>query len=566
MLDNYTWHPMPGLPDARLYTYLRKVSVVSSNTAVIVTPGYLLVVDPGALPEQRDDLSAIIAAIQQDAPRQVIVLLTHCHVDHALQARHLAPDALIAIHEEGARFLAAGDITYTQAELIGHTLQAFQPELPLFAEQDCASPAMPAVALPGHPGISLRFSTVSIGMDQPLRIQQMLLDDGVTVTCFHTPGHGPDNCCFQIGSVLFLGDLLFAAKPFIAGIAGWDRTALASSIQQVRQILTHAPIEMCWPGHGLPMTTGDARTALEKLAEELRALDHLPEVNRHFLDETALYALALGEEASDIFTIIAGRLYMLAYRLEQLGENELAEQYAGSFAAEKIDECLSRFNTAIEELRNGKRLTVEVVLLALVSVQRIQALYHTTPLEEVIEVSLLRRATRLLLDFLTIARGLPISDPVIPVDLNVAVTAVLDEMKGAATPRNLLDVVDDHAAFLTGLAVNLARVPIYERMRIDITPAPRECPVLLPPERFADTLAGLLEDLAGVRVPHVEMIVQPGRQDCRLIVRLPDNDPCMITRQTRASYHRHFAACGVDFVSDVAGEMVMHFSAGTPPG
>ncbi|WP_054848588.1 MBL fold metallo-hydrolase [Methanoculleus chikugoensis] len=208
--------------------FLRKPDVTCSNAYLIRTPGEILLVDTGADPAQMERILELVDDLLREAPRPVLLFLTHCHIDHCFQAvrnrrfRSL-PDLSVAAEETGARALEAGDAVRTVAELMGgREIEPLPVALSLLAARDCET-------LETDGGIILHR-------------QQILLRSGDTLTVYHTPGHTPDSICIRLGGCLFIGDLLFSASPpGIAGIAGWDQPALLETVGRARWILAHEP-------------------------------------------------------------------------------------------------------------------------------------------------------------------------------------------------------------------------------------------------------------------------------------------------------------------------------------
>ena len=81
--------------------------------------------------------------------------------------------------------------------------------------------------------------------------QDLPLGMGDHLEIYHTTGHSPDSICIGIGDLFFIGDILFAPNPSMAGASGWNRGALLSTIAKVLWIIKSKEIKTCLSGHGI---------------------------------------------------------------------------------------------------------------------------------------------------------------------------------------------------------------------------------------------------------------------------------------------------------------------------
>ena len=63
----------------------------------------------------------------------------------------------------------------------------------------------------------------------------------------HTPGHTPGSVCFQIGTLLFTGDTLFAGSCGRTDLPGGSWETITQSLAFLRSL--NAPYQV-FPGHG----------------------------------------------------------------------------------------------------------------------------------------------------------------------------------------------------------------------------------------------------------------------------------------------------------------------------
>ncbi|MCK9307365.1 MAG: MBL fold metallo-hydrolase, partial [Methanoculleus sp.] len=390
MLEDQQWQPVPGTTGAEIYPFLRKPDVTCSNAYLIRTPGEILLIDTGADVGQMDRIMALVDDLLREAPRPVRLVLTHCHADHCHQAirdrRFRAlPDLCVAAEETGARALEAGDAAWTIAELLGWEAEPLPVGLPLLTARD-------REVLDVDGGITLYRQEI------PFR-------SGDVLTVYHTPGHTPDSICIRFGGLLFIGDLLFAASPGVAGLAGWEQPALLVSIERVRWILVHEPVSLCCPGHGRTIPATTMPGLLDRLKGEAEGLSGIGTFDRQRLTDSLEHAVDLLQEANRLFAVIAGRLYALAYRLDELGEAEEARRYQELLESDQIDGFLADFSRFADEFHAGERFEVQFVLKAVQMIQRIEVHFAGDRLDHVVDASLLRRAGRLLTDFMNTIFG-----------------------------------------------------------------------------------------------------------------------------------------------------------------
>lgn len=541
MLEDQRWQPVPGTAGAEIYPFLRKPDVTCSNAYLIRTPGEVLIIDTGADAGQMDSILALVDDLLREAPRPVLLLLTHCHADHCHQAirdrrfRSL-PNLTIAIEEEGARVLECGDAVRTVADLMGREVEPLPVNLPLLTARD-------REALETDGGIVLHR-------------QQIPLRSGDTLLVYHTPGHTPDSVCICFGEYFFIGDLLFSTSPGVAGLAGWDQPALLASIERVRWILAHEQVSLCCPGHGrsIPATTLPA--LLDRLAKEAERMTDVGAFDRERLAGSLEHAIDLLQEANRLFAVIAGRLYALAYRLDDLGEAEEARRYLELLESDRIDEFLAEFSRFVDEFQAGKKIEVQLVLKAVQVIQRIEAHFAGDRLNHVVDASLLRRAGRLLTDFMNTIFGyrdaacLSAADPS---------SVLCDLVAGISTcpfsDEAFIEAADDPAAYRTELVSRLAYLPLFEGVALAVETEGSLPPVLVDRERFSDEVTGVLEDMVAAGAREVRLSLR--QEDDTVALRVLSSHP--LSGRRLRFYRRKFALCGASIQpgTDGAGLLLL---------
>jgi len=112
-----------------------------------------------------------------------------------------------------------------------------------------------------------------------LSYQDLPLGGGDYLEIYHTTGQSPDSICIGIGDLFFIGDILFAPNPGMAGASGWNRDALLSPIAKVLWIIKSKEIKTCLSGHGRSIDAGVGEKSLTNMYLDVDALDCLAEVD-----------------------------------------------------------------------------------------------------------------------------------------------------------------------------------------------------------------------------------------------------------------------------------------------
>lgn len=545
MLEDQRWQPVPGTAGAEIYPFIRKPDVTCSNAYLIRTPGEVLIVDTGADAGQMDRILSLVEDLLREAPRPVLLVITHCHADHCYQAvrdrrfRSL-PDLSVAAEETGARALESGDAARTVAEIMGWEIEPLPVGLPLLAARD--------------------RETLETGDGTVLHRQRVPLRSGDTLLVYHTPGHSPDSICIRLGEYLFIGDILFSTSPGVAGIAGWDQPALLASIGRIRWILAHEPVNLCCPGHGKSVPAAAMPALLDRLEGEASRLAGIGVFDRERLDDSLEHAVDLLQEANRVFAVIAGRLYALAYRLEDLGEAAEARRYMEMLESDQIDEFLAGFSRFADEFDAGERLEVQLVLKAVQVIQRIEAHFTGDRLNHVVEASLLRRADRLLTDFMSTIMGYQDTVSLSAVDLPPVLRDLVAGVSSCPfSDEAFVEAADDPVAYREELVCRLAYLPLFEGVGLSVETDGSLPPVLIDRERFCDEVVGVLEDMAAAGICDIRLSLR--REGDAVGLRIPG---CGVLSERRFRfYRRKFGLAGVSLAArgDGAGLLLL-FKAG----
>lgn len=499
-MENQVWQPLPGVENVQVFPFLRKVDIISSNSYLVAAPGLLVVVDPGGLTEQADVLAGEISRLLAEKPRPVLVCLTHVHLDHCSQllrhpAFHTIPHRIVAVQEQGARALETGDRAATIADLIQQDLKTIQIDIHLLPD--------------GHEAAKAGKDNHAEGISCISQIDSFLVEGGVTlrrqciplhgesmIEFFHTPGHSPDSICIRMGNVLFIGDLVFATAPGVAGLKGWDLGALLTSLDTVTSLLSQGEISVCLPGHGRPLDSPMMLRTLGAMKKEAARLEGIESINPEWVKETAACAGDLMDEVDRLFTIIAGRLVYVAHVLDELEESGEAERLRGMIDSDIIDELLSDFNRFSFEYHSGQVLDIHLALKANQISQKIERVYRGEMLGSVLDLSLVRRVERLLLDYTITFRGFRPHVDLEATDISIAAGEVASALSCPHYRNESIIEAESEEEFARALALRIAYVNPFENLEIFYSPEKDLPLVLMDRGRFSDLLQYIFEKIS----------------------------------------------------------------------
>lgn len=502
LLEDRVWMDVPGAPGTRIFAFIRKPDVVCSNAYIIDAPDQVLVIDPGADRAQMDEIVSQLRQLVASGKSQASFYLTHCHVDHCyllFQMEEWMPDgAVVMAQAEGAYALMHGDTEVTQARIMGWDFPPLEIKIDVRHLLDNSTEAKGVVEQ------ATQMERLPVAGCSPLSAQRIPLGGGVDLMAYHTPGHSPDSVCYQLGHLLFSGDLLYAMDSGVIGLVGWDKGAMLTSVRHVSWILNHKGIVTCCPGHGRCLPADAAARILGRMEKELAGLGHLHTKDAERIRFTSEYALDLLEEANDNFSIIAGRLYYLSYHLEALEEDDEARRYMKMLEHDRIDEMLTSFNRFVEEFHAGRKLELQVTLKAVQTMQSINAIFKGSDLEAILDRSLVSGTTRLLIDFMNAVKGIQLESSLQQWDPFALIGEVVGDLKGGPV-EDILDSLDDPVMYRSFLARRIAHLPIFDD--VDIVLEGKEGETFpLDRHRFQDAVAGLLLDLVGADATSVHIV------------------------------------------------------------
>jgi glyoxylase-like metal-dependent hydrolase (beta-lactamase superfamily II) len=528
-MEGNVWQRVPGTTAVDIFPIITRPSIVSSNCYILAGPQAILVIDPGASPEQTKHISHVVSDALARSQRPVLVFLTHCHQDHSQEAGSLELPAGTEVrrfaHAAGVEALHRGDRQLTVAYLYPWLPEVCRVRFDgrLFASAQDSE--VTAFELSKGGRVELHSEPLSTPNGAVLKRQWVPLGAGERVEIYHTPGHTPCSVSLQVGALLVLGDLPFAANPGLCGLDGWNHADLMQTLRNVDWLLGAAGITLCCPGHGSCVSGEIMREKLRLMEHDARHLSDVQLMNAERIGALKHYADELLEEAAALFTIISGRLYTASYYLGLLDESVAAERVLAALDLDRTDRILSEFRRFVEAF-NAR--TVPELTLVLKGVQMAGSLQHVLSaehLKQVLDSSLVGRAQHRLAEFLSIVRGLQFLNAEPPGDVNELITGILRRVQAVhqLESADLLDVSDDDQAFLGVLTRRLAAHSPLRDIACEFAPTSQQAYANVGAERLDDIVTNLVEGMAGIGVQQVRISTEVVMD--QVVIRLSSRQP-----------------------------------------
>jgi glyoxylase-like metal-dependent hydrolase (beta-lactamase superfamily II) len=528
-MEGNVWQRVPGTTAVDIFPIITRPSIVSSNCYILAGPQAILVIDPGASPEQTQHVSHVVSGALACAQRPVLVFLTHCHQDHSQEAGSLELPAGTEVrrfaHEAGVEALHRGDRQLTVAYLYPWLPEVCRVRFDgrLFASAQDSG--VMAFELSKGGRVELHSEPLSTPNGAVLKRQWVPLGAGERVEIYHTPGHSPCSVSLQVGALLVLGDLPFAANPGLCGLDGWNHADLMQTLRNVDWLLATAGIALCCPGHGYCVSGEIMREKLRLMEDEARHLSDVQLMNAERIGTLKHYADELLEEAAALFTIISGRLYTASYYLGLMDESAAAERVLAALDLDRTERILSEFRRFVEafNIRTVPELTLVLKGVQMAgSLQQVLSAQHLT---QVLDSSLVGRAQRRLAEFLSIVRGLQFLNAEPPGDVNELITGILRRVKAVhqLEAGDLLGVLDDDQAFLQALTRRLAAHSPLRDIACEFAPTSQQAYANVGTERLDDIVTNLVEGMAGIGVKQVRISTEAVMD--QVVIRLSSRQP-----------------------------------------
>jgi len=500
MLETNVLQSIIGTKETKIYPYIRKIDLMSSNSFILSAEEQIVLIDTGALDDQADHLIERIALMIEEKPRPVVIYLTHCHLDHCLQLSRFREfedlgNILVAAQEKGAEAIEMQDAKLTLSDLLGKKLAGVSIDIRLLSDKDILKGGKQHV----HPnGVEFTYFTKSIKIPHGSILNSQIVNLGKDdqLEIYHTPGHSPDSVCIRVGSLLFVGDLFFAPNPGVAGAYGWSQSDLLAAIQKVIFILEqNEKILLCCSGHGRAIDANTAWSTLRDMYQDVLSLSDLEDVTPKWAKNTAAYAEELMRELERLFTIIIGRLAYISHVLNELEEVNEANYWHSLIDAKQIDDLFSEFNWFVIELRDGKKLDWGLVHKAGQTIGKLDTIFENRKLGSILNQSLLKRVNRLLNDYAITYRGFRPTYYVTDVDINEVIKEILEFSRYKPYEDEAILEADNYEDYIWALRKRIAHVNIFDKINLEFEENQTLPLVRMDRERFNEALIDILERL-----------------------------------------------------------------------
>ena len=498
------WTLLPGSRGAELCAFINKPSLITSNAFLVRTPFEIIVIDPGASVEQKDKINRVLVDVLREHPRPVFVLLTHCHHDHSCHAGDIGAEGAVIkriAHAATIDALRRRDAALTVAELYPNAkICDARFDLGLFGNDEAPACAR-SIAL--GQGVQLRLRRdAAVGPDGArVERQGMQLGTGDELEFYHTPGHSPDHVVMRLGRHLLVGDLPFAANPGLAGLAGWSATALLRSIESVTWLIDSIGIETCHTGHGRSLSAETMRGVLQTVHGECSALGDIERIDSSRVAMLREHALDLLDVATDLFTVISGRMLSAAHRLEVLEETAYAERFSAAMDVDGVENALADLRTFCATFRADVMPELSAVLKSTQVMQRLER--SLIAAGELAGAAIAARANRLLGDFFNAVRGLQITSTIEIIDANELVLNAITALRARPAPA----IGESEEAFAQSLGRRLAFVDALRKVKVEPALLDGPATTLADGQRALDVLMDAVELIAAFGADRIDLSV-----------------------------------------------------------
>jgi glyoxylase-like metal-dependent hydrolase (beta-lactamase superfamily II) len=543
-IEANVWQKVPGTPSVEIFPIIPKANCVSSNCYIFSAPDVLVVVDPGASPEQAQQINRILTEALAVSRRPVLVFLSHCHQDHSQEAGLELPAGIEIkrfAHQAGVEALKNRDRNLTVAYLYPWNPEICSARFDgiLFASSPASEP--PSLEFADGGRIELHTEPIVMPDGTTLQRQWLPLGAGNRLEIYHTPGHSPCSISLRVGSLLMLGDLPFAANPGVCGLDGWNHADLLQTLHNVDWLLNTPVITACCPGHGYCVSAQSMREKLRFMEAEASNLTNVPLMDAERVSALKIYVDELLEETAALFMIFSGRLYTVSYYLSLLEEDSAASRVLATLDIDRIDRILSDFRRIVETFKTSTLPEWTVVLKGVQVAGSLQQVLSAEHVRQLLDLSLVNRAQRRLEDFMSVVRGLQFLQMEQPRAVNELIAELLKRAKETTVMKStdLMEAVDDDQSFLQALTCRLAAYSLLRDIEFEFAPATQETNANIGAERLDDILTNLMEGMAGIGVKHISIAtrVASGHVEIRLSSR-ERMDPATFDKRRLDLYNR----------------------------
>jgi hypothetical protein len=272
---------------------------------------------------------------------------------------------------------------------------------------------------------------------------------------YHIPGHSDCSVCYQVGNMLFTGDILFAHNPAIAGTIGFSQPDLCESLNFISSLIRNERIDRVFSGHGPEITGEKAVKIINSILgylPELKDLAYLNLDRYRFLKDCTLTFI---KEIEHQIISQNGRLQRIALGLEKLEETGLANSIIEDSFQDKLDQFLQGFYQFITNY-DSNMINLDIPVQGASLMKTLHNTFNAMTLPPQITLHYLQRLKILFNSCLTLIRGIDFSLFSQPTNL----TEIIESCIGLYTntepsAENLFQLAESKEDFAVYLAARI---------------------------------------------------------------------------------------------------------------
>jgi glyoxylase-like metal-dependent hydrolase (beta-lactamase superfamily II) len=388
----YEWQSIEGENFSFYPLYHKTSDLLSCNSYLFRFPKCCMVIDPGGTKQHFNEIYELLEENKIDGGLPVFIFITHCHFDH-VKSLHITPTEIlkqycIGGHTAAAEILRNADVEQTISFLYTDKIPSIELNFELF---------------------SSAYETSVLKLSTPVQNRQIITIPGnYIIKAFNTPGHTPCSVCYQIGKLLFVGDLFFAHNPAVAGTFGWSKPDLCKSLDFLKSLIESERIERVFGGHGLELTSGKSVKIIDSILNQLPDFENLACLDFErfeFLKECTITFL---KEIEYQIHAQNGRLMRVSGDLEMLGEVELAASINDPLLHDKLDSYLESFHQFLTE-PNSVLLHSAIPMQGAQLMKLLQNMFDSMSVPPQLTLLYIERLQTLFKSHLTLVRGIDFS-------------------------------------------------------------------------------------------------------------------------------------------------------------
>ncbi|MBR1368662.1 hypothetical protein RJ53_03720 [Methanocalculus chunghsingensis] len=489
-MESHRWNRIPGCDNISIYPIIRKIDTVSSNSFLLASDTECILLDPGGLATQTDEILSVIRGKKEEGCMLERILLTHTHIDHSFSLLH--NDELrgyadrVCTHISGAEVLRTGDTGISQAALLGREMHPCTIGMPLFLEEG---------------------DTAGCGLKE----EEISFTDEMSILAYHTPGHSPDSICYRLGNNLFIGDTLFIGAPGVAGSVGWSKNDCISSLHGLMRLIKNEGITSCLSGHGDPIPASSAMTSIARIVDDVEKIDNIATITPEWARTTATFGNDLMAEMDKTLTIISGRITFISHMLEELEEEDEADRIDRIIEISAIDDLLTRYHDFSEAYRKGEHRDIQLAQKAAQIAGKLNRMVDRGNLGTIIDPILLEHLTSLINDYMTVFRGYQPVATLSTCNPNAIYAEVMRSFTGERDPGNLL-AAESGEEFLAAMIREMGTIRVVQQGYLTIQSEEASLDVVMDKRRFRRAMQRLIEETAASGCDGMEIaITSPDR-------------------------------------------------------